>query len=301
MALAQPLAVGIVGGGLMGSGIAETVARAGHDVALYEPIADARAGSQQRIKASSERALAAGKLDEAAQQALLARIRYVDELAGLGECELVIEAVVEDLEVKLDVFRRLDREAPADALLASNTSSIPIAALASAVRAPERVLGLHFFSPAPVMRLVEVVSALDTSEQTAATATAFVESLGKTAVATKDRSGFVVNMLLIPYLVAAVRMLEEGFATREDIDSGMTLGCGHPMGPLALCDFIGLDVVCSVCDSLFEEFKKAEYAAPPLLRRMLSAGRLGRKSGRGFYEYDGSEAASSRSRSAARN
>jgi len=285
----------------MGSGIAETVARAGHDVALYEPIAEARAGAQQRITASSERALAAGKLDAAAHQALLARIRYVDELEDLGDRELVIEAVVEDLAVKLDVFRRLDGHAPADALLASNTSSIPIAALAGVVRAPERVLGLHFFSPAPVMRLVEVVSALETSEQTAATATRFVESLGKTAVATKDRSGFIVNMLLIPYLVAAVRMLEEGFATREDIDSAMTLGCGHPMGPLALCDFIGLDVVGSVCDSLFEEFKKAEYAAPPLLRRMLSAGRLGRKSGRGFYDYDGSDAASSRSRNAARN
>jgi 3-hydroxybutyryl-CoA dehydrogenase len=301
MALAQPLRVGIVGGGLMGSGIAETVARAGHDVALYEPIAEARAGAQQRIAASSERALAAGKLDTAAQQALLARIRYVDELTGLGDRELVIEAVVEDLEVKLEIFRRLDHDAPADALLASNTSSIPIAALASAVRAPERVLGLHFFSPAPVMRLVEVVCALDTSEQTAATATRFVESLGKTAIATKDRAGFIVNLLLIPYLVAAVRMLEEGFATREDIDSAMTLGAGHPMGPLALCDFIGLDVICSVCDSLFEEFKKAEYAAPPLLRRMLSANRLGRKSGRGFYEYDGSDAASSRSRSAPRN
>jgi 3-hydroxybutyryl-CoA dehydrogenase len=301
MPVAQPLRVGIVGGGLMGTGIAETVARAGHDVALYEPIAEARAASHQRSTASSERALAAGKLDAAAQQALLARIRYVEELDDLGESELVIEAVVEDLEVKLDVFRRLDRAAPADALLASNTSSIPIAALASAVRSPERVLGLHFFSPAPVMRLVEVVCALDTSEQTVATATRFVESLGKTAVATKDRSGFIVNMLLIPYLVAAVRMLEEGFATREDIDSAMTLGCGHPMGPLALCDFIGLDVVCSVCDSLFEEFKKAEYAAPPLLRRMLSAGRLGRKSGRGFYDYDGSDAASSRARSAARN
>jgi 3-hydroxybutyryl-CoA dehydrogenase len=301
MGLAQPLRVGIVGGGLMGTGIAETVARAGHDVALYEPIADARVRSQQRITASSERALAAGKLDAAAQQALLARIRYVEELAEFGDRELVIEAVVEDLEVKLDLFRRLDRDAAADALLASNTSSIPIAELASAVRAPERVLGLHFFSPVPVMRLVEVVCALETSEQTAATAMRFVESLGKTAVVTKDRSGFVVNMLLIPYLVAAVRMLEEGFATREDIDSGMTLGCGHPMGPLALCDYIGLDVVCAVCDSLFDEFKKAEYAAPPLLRRMLSAGRLGRKSGRGFYAYDGSDAASSRSRSAARN
>jgi 3-hydroxybutyryl-CoA dehydrogenase len=297
----EPLKVGVVGGGLMGTGIAETVARSGHDVAVYEPIAEARTGSQQRITASTERALAAGKLDAATQAALLARIRYLEDLDGLADRDLVIEAVVEDLEVKLDFFRRIDRHAPAHALLASNTSSIPIAVLAGAVRAPERVLGLHFFSPAPVMRLVEVVRALDTSEQTLASARRFVESLGKTAVTTKDRSGFVVNMLLIPYLVAAVRMLEEGFATREDIDSGMTLGCGHPMGPLTLCDFIGLDVVGSVCDSLFEEFKRPEYAAPPLLRRMLSAGRLGRKSGRGFYDYDGSDGASSRSRSAARN
>jgi 3-hydroxybutyryl-CoA dehydrogenase len=292
------LRVGIVGGGLMGTGIAEAVARAGHDVVVYEPIADARAGTRQRITASTERALAAGKLDASTQQALLARISYVDELDGLGDRELVIEAIVEQSEAKLDLFRRLDGHAPAQALLASNTSSIPIAELASAVRAPERFLGLHFFSPAPVMRLVEVVRALDTSEQTVARAVAFVESLGKTAVTTKDRAGFVVNMLLIPYLVAAIRMLEEGFATREDIDSAMALGCGHPMGPLTLCDFIGLDIVCSVCDSLFEEFKRAEYAPPPLLRRMLSAGRLGRKSGRGFYDY---EEASSRSRSAARN
>jgi 3-hydroxybutyryl-CoA dehydrogenase len=281
----EVLRVGVVGGGLMGSGIAETVARAGHDVAVYEPIEEARAGSLARITASTERALAAGKLDSETQQALLARITYLDGLAGLEDRELVIEAVVEDLAVKLDYFGRLDRHLPADALLASNTSSIPIATLAAAVRAPERVLGLHFFSPAPVMRLVEVVRALDTSEETLAKAGRFVESLGKTAVTSKDRAGFVVNMLLVPYLVAAVAMLEEGFATREDIDSGMVLGCGHPMGPLTLCDFIGLDVICAVCDSLFEEFKRSEYAPPPLLRRMLAAGRLGRKSGRGFYEY----------------
>jgi 3-hydroxybutyryl-CoA dehydrogenase len=280
-----PLRVGIIGGGLMGSGIAETVAAAGHDVRVHEPIADARAASLQRIVASTERALAAGKLDGQTRQALLARISYVDDLAGLADRELVIEAVLEDLTVKLDVFDRLQGHVSAQTLLASNTSSIPIAALAGVLAAPERMIGLHFFSPAPVMALVEVVPALDTSEQTLAAARSFVASLGKTAITSPDRAGFVVNMLLVPYLVAAVRMLEEGFATREDIDRAMVLGCAHPMGPLTLCDFIGLDVVCAVCDSLFEEFRRADFAAPPLLRRMLSAGRLGRKSGRGFYEY----------------
>jgi 3-hydroxybutyryl-CoA dehydrogenase len=280
-----PLRVGIVGGGLMGSGIAETVAAAGHDVRVHEPIAQARAPSFQRIVASTERALATGKLDAERRRELLERISYVDELADLADRELVIEAVLEDLAVKVDVFDRLAAHVGAQTVLASNTSSIPIAALAGALRAPERVIGLHFFSPAPVMRLVEVVPALNTSEQTLAAARAFVESLGKTAVTSPDRAGFVVNMLLIPYLVGAVRMFEEGFATREDIDSAMVLGCGHPMGPLTLCDFIGLDIVCAVCDSLFEEFRRADFAAPPLLRRMLSAGRLGRKSGRGFYEY----------------
>jgi 3-hydroxybutyryl-CoA dehydrogenase len=280
-----PLRVGIVGGGLMGSGIAETVAAAGHDVRVHEPVEQARAPSLARIVASTERALKAGKLDAERRSALLERISYVDELADLGDRELVIEAVLEDLAVKLDVFDRLAAVVSPDTLLASNTSSIPIAALAAAIPAPERMLGLHFFSPAPVMRLVEVIPALGTSEQTLATARSFVQSLGKTAVTGPDRAGFVVNMLLIPYLVGAIAMFEAGFATREDIDSGMVLGCGHPMGPLTLCDFIGLDVVCAVCDSLFEEFKRADYAAPPLLRRMLAAGHLGRKSGRGFYEY----------------
>jgi 3-hydroxybutyryl-CoA dehydrogenase len=280
-----PLRVGIVGGGLMGSGIAETVAAAGHDVRVHEPVEQARAPSLARIVASTERALKAGKLDAERRGALLERISYVDELADLGDRELVIEAVLEDLAVKLDVFDRLAAVVSPDTLLASNTSSIPIAALAAAIPAPERMLGLHFFSPAPVMRLVEVIPALGTSEQTLATARSFVQSLGKTAVTGPDRAGFVVNMLLIPYLVGAIAMFEAGFATREDIDSGMVLGCGHPMGPLTLCDFIGLDVVCAVCDSLFEEFKRADYAAPPLLRRMLAAGHLGRKSGRGFYEY----------------
>lgn len=277
--------VGILGGGLMGAGIAETVAAAGHHVRVHEPIADARAPSLARITASTERALAAGKLDAQARRELLERIAYVDSLQGLADRELVIEALVEDVAVKQDYFRKLETHVSAQTLLASNTSSIPIADLAGALSTPERVLGLHFFSPAPVMRLVEVVAALDTSEQTLARARRFVESLGKTAITSRDRAGFIVNMLLIPYLLGAIRMLEEGVATREDIDAGMVLGCRHPMGPLALCDFIGLDVVAAVCDSLFREFRRADYAAPPLLSRMLAAGRLGRKSGRGFYEY----------------
>lgn len=275
----------MLGGGLMGTGIAETIARAGYEVCLYEPIPDSRPTSRDRLEKSVGRVVKAGKLTRQDGDGLLGRVRYVDALAQLAHSDLVIEAVVEDAEVKLEYFRRLNEHVGQDALLASNTSSIPIAGLASVVRCPERVLGLHFFSPAPVMGLVEVVSALGTSEDAIDKAVAFVTSLGKTPIATKDRSGFIVNMLLIPYLVAAVRMLEEGFATREDIDAGMKLGCGHPMGPLILCDFIGLDVLYAICDSLYEEFKRPEYAPPPLLKRMLATGWLGKKSGRGFYEY----------------
>jgi 3-hydroxybutyryl-CoA dehydrogenase len=198
---------------------------------------------------------------------------------------LVVEAVPEDEQLKTQVMRAIDEVAGDHTVIASNTSSIPIAQLAQAARNPDRVIGLHFFSPVPVMRLVEVVVALDTSADTVATAKAFAERIGKRPIETKDRSGFIVNMLLVPYLMAAVRMFEEGFASREDIDAGMKLGCGHPMGPLTLCDFIGLDVLYAVCDSLYDEFKRDEYAPPPLLRRMLASGRLGRKSGRGFYEY----------------
>jgi 3-hydroxybutyryl-CoA dehydrogenase len=278
--------VGVLGGGLMGTGIAETAARAGYQVPVFEPVPGSRPTSRARLEKSIGRAVKAAKISPSEQESMLARVRYVGEIAELGASEVVIEAVVEDADVKLEYFRRLDEHVGEDALLASNTSSIPIAGLASVVRNPERVLGLHFFSPAPVMPLVELVSALGTSEPTIERAAAFVRSLGKTPIATKDRSGFIVNMLLIPYLMAAVRMLEDGFATREDIDAGMKLGCGHPMGPLALCDFIGLDVLYAICDSLYEEFKRPEYAPPPLLKRMLVTGWLGRKSGRGFYEYD---------------
>jgi len=293
-AVLDPIEVGVLGGGFMGGGIAESVARAGHHVAIYEPVADARVASRQRLGESVKRAISGGKLTDEQAQALLDRVSYLEDPQQLADRAIVIEAIVEDLEVKVDWFRRLDQIVSESTLLASNTSSIPIAGLASAVSRPERVLGLHFFSPVPVMKLVEVVSALDTSRQTLELAGRFARSLGKQPIATKDRSGFIVNMLLVPYLMAAVRMHEQGFASREDIDSGMTLGCGHPMGPLKLCDFIGLDVLYAVCQSLYEEFKQAEYAPPPLLKRMLASSRLGRKSGRGFYEYRTSAAGAPR-------
>jgi 3-hydroxybutyryl-CoA dehydrogenase len=232
-----------------------------------------------------QRAVRGGKLDAGAAGELVERIQWTAELGELEPAQLVVEAITEDEQAKGAVFRALDERLDGDVILASNTSSIPIAGLAAATSRPDRVLGLHFFSPVPVMRLVEVVVALDTAETTVAEAEGFVTQLGKRPIRTKDRSGFIVNMLLVPYLMAAVRMYEDGFATREDIDEGMKLGCGHPMGPLALCDFIGLDVLYSVCDSLYDEFKRDEYAPPPLLKRMVVSGHLGRKAGRGFYEY----------------
>jgi 3-hydroxybutyryl-CoA dehydrogenase len=233
-----------------------------------------------------DRAVSRGKLDEAAGGALLERVSFTSDLDALAGADIVIEAVYEDPEVKGPIFRRLDELLDDGVVLASNTSSIPIAQLASWTSRPERVVGLHFFSPVPVMDLVEVVVALDTAEATIARAEEFVAAIGKTSIRTKDRSGFIVNMLLVPYLMAAVRMYEDGFASREDIDQGMRLGAGHPMGPLTLCDFIGLDVLYAVCDSLYEEFKRPEYAPPPLLKRMVVSGHHGRKTGRGFYEYD---------------
>lgn len=263
----------------MGGGIAQVVAASGRRVSLH----DAAPGAVERGLGAIEKSLTRLHEKGGADPAeVLARIDPTDDLIA---ADLMIEAVVEDSAVKRQIFERADGVLPAGAILASNTSSIPIAELARALHNPSRVLGLHFFSPVPVMSLVEVVIALETSEQTVATAKAFVEQIGKSPIETKDRSGFIVNMLLVPYLMAAVRMFEEGFASREDIDTGMRLGCGHPMGPLTLCDFIGLDVLYAVCDSLYDEFKRDEYAPPPLLKRMVASGRLGRKSGRGFYEY----------------
>jgi 3-hydroxybutyryl-CoA dehydrogenase len=277
--------VGVVGAGFMGSGIAESAARAGIGVVVYEPEQPALDQSRARIEQSVARAVSGGKVSNDDGRALVERISWTDKLEDLAPAQLVVEAIIEDVEIKRGVFARLDEVAADARVVASNTSSIPIATLAAATKNPERVCGLHFFSPVPVMRLVEVVIGLDSSEQTIGAADSFAGQIGKTAIHTKDRSGFIVNMLLVPYLMAAVRMFEDGFASREDIDEGMKLGCGHPMGPLTLCDFIGLDVLYAVCDSLYEEFKQPEYAPPPLMKRMVAGGRLGRKSGRGFYEY----------------
>lgn len=278
--------VGVVGAGFMGSGIAESAARAGVEVLVHEPDAAVLAASRGRIEASVGRAVSGGKLSDTEASGLLERVRFSTDLEALADADLVIEAIVEDPDVKCGVFARLDRVVGERALLASNTSSIPIAQLASATGRPDRVVGLHFFSPVPVMRLVEIVVGIDTGAPAVDAAEGFVRRVGKQPIRTKDRSGFIVNMLLVPYLMAAVRMVEEGFASREDIDQGMKLGAGHPMGPLTLCDFIGLDVLYAVCDSLYEEFKRPEYAPPPLMKRMVVSGHLGRKSGRGFYEYE---------------
>jgi 3-hydroxybutyryl-CoA dehydrogenase len=277
--------IGVAGAGFMGSGIAESAAAGGFAVIAYEPGREALLHSEQRIEASTARAVERGKLTSEAQRELLGLIEHTTEIERLGEASLVIEAIVEDEAIKRELFGRLDAAVPEEAILASNTSSIPIAQLAAATSRPDRVVGLHFFSPVPVMPLVEIVHALDASDATLATVERLARKLGKTPIHTKDRSGFVVNMLLVPYLMSAVRMYEDGFATCEDIDEGMRLGCGHPMGPLTLCDFLGLDVLYSVCESLYDEFKEPAYAPPPLLKRMVVSGRLGRKSGRGFYEY----------------
>jgi 3-hydroxybutyryl-CoA dehydrogenase len=277
--------VAVVGGGFMGAGIAESAAVCGLPVVVRDVDVQAIEHARGRIEASLARAIRGGKLDESEATAVQERIELTTELDAVAGADLIVEAVPEDRDLKLSVMRAIDSVAPEEAVVASNTSSIPIAELAQAVRAPERVLGMHFFSPVPVMGLVEIVVALDTSSETVDRAKRFAERIGKRPIETKDRSGFIVNMLLVPYLMAAVRMYEEGFASREDIDNGMKLGCGHPMGPLTLCDFIGLDVLYAVCDSLYEEFKRDEYAPPPLMKRMVASGRLGRKSGRGFYDY----------------
>jgi 3-hydroxybutyryl-CoA dehydrogenase len=277
--------VGVIGAGFMGSGIAESCAAAGVDVTVYEPEEAPLQRSRGRLKESTDRAVLRGKMTADEAQALTGRIAYTTVLDDLDGVDGVMEAVVEDPRVKGKLFADLDQRLPDARFLASNTSSIPIAEIASWTQDPGRVLGLHFFSPVPVMKLVEVVVALDTAPETVDVAQSFASGIGKQPIQTKDRSGFIVNMLLVPYLMAAVRMVEDGFASREDIDEGMRLGCGHPMGPLTLCDFIGLDVLYAVCDSLYEEFKRPEYAPPPLLKRMVVSGHHGRKAGRGFYEY----------------
>jgi 3-hydroxybutyryl-CoA dehydrogenase len=271
----------------MGSGIAEVSARAGVDVVVYEVNAEACDRGRQRISASVERAVKAGKLDAETRDEMLARISITTDFADFADRELVIEAIAENEEVKLQVFATLDAVVTSrDAILASNTSSIPIMKLAMATSRPEHVVGLHFFNPVPVLNLVELVPSLLTSPTTAQAARAFAsEQLNKLVIDAQDRAGFIVNALLVPYLLSAIRMLESGFATASDIDTGTVVGLAHPMGPLALSDLIGLDTVLAIANSLYEEFRQDAFTPPPMLLRMVEAGLLGRKSGRGFYTY----------------
>jgi 3-hydroxybutyryl-CoA dehydrogenase len=277
--------VGVVGGGLMGSGIAEVCARKGLDVVVREVDDALVAHARDRISSSFARAVKAGRLAEEDREAAMSAIRFTTDLQDLADRQLVVE----DETAKLDVYRALDKVVTdPTAILASNTSSIPIMKLAMATTRPEWVMGVHFFNPVPVMRLVELVTSLLTGEEAAERAETFARDvLGKHVIHSKDRAGFIVNALLIPYLLQAIRMMESGFATPEDIDSGMVLGCNHPMGPLALTDLIGLDTTMAVAESLYAEFRETSYATPPLLSRMVDAGLLGRKTGRGFFDYRG--------------
>ncbi len=278
--------VGVVGCGLMGSGIVEVCARAGLQVTFVEADAERVGGGHSLIARSLARAEQRGKLDAETRDRVLASISSSTELEALAGADLVIEAVVELPEEKQRVFARLDELTRPEVVLASNTSSIPIVEIAAATKRSDRVLGMHFFNPPPVMGLLELVPSIETSDETLAFARAMGERLGKRVVVAKDRAGFIVNMLLIPYLNGAIRMYDEGFATAEDIDAAVSLGLNHPMGPLTLLDYIGLDTAMFVAEVLYQEFKDPAYAPPPLLKRMVAAGRLGRKSGRGFYEYE---------------
>jgi 3-hydroxybutyryl-CoA dehydrogenase len=278
--------VGVVGCGLMGSGIAEVSARAGLDVTVTESSPALAEAGMARVAASLKRAVTSGRLSDADHDATWQRMAFGHDLDALADCDLVVEAVAEHEPTKIDVFGRLDALCKPSAVLASNTSSIPIMKLARATKREAQVIGIHFFNPVPVLPLVELVTSLLTSPQTASDMEQFAtERLNKTVIRSRDRAGFIVNALLIPYILAAIRMLESGFATADDIDTGMVKGCAHPMGPLRLADLIGLDTVRAVAESLYDEFKEQLYTPPSLLLRMVEAGLLGRKAGRGFYEY----------------
>jgi 3-hydroxybutyryl-CoA dehydrogenase len=277
--------VGVIGCGLMGSGISEAVARAGQTAVVLETTDELVERGRQRIETSTLRAVERGRLDAEERTAVLGRISLTTDMQDLADVDLVIEAATEDHDTKVGMFRRLDEVTKPEVILASNTSSIPIADLGAATSRPDKVLGMHFFNPVPVMGLIELVRAISSSDDTMAFGRAYGVVLGKTTVESRDRAGFIVNALLIPYLNGAIRMLEDGFATREDIDTAVHLGLNHPMGPLQLIDLIGLDTHLFIANVLFEEFKEPTFAPPPLLRRMVTAGRLGRKVGRGFYDY----------------
>lgn len=277
--------VGVVGCGLMGAGIVEVCARAGYDVVVREINDDLLKKGLDRVAASIGRAVERGKVAAADAEAARARIRGTTRLEELGDADLVIEAVVENMDLKKQVFRELDAIARPGVVFASNTSSLSITEMASATSRGERFVGMHFFNPVPVMKLVELIRGLQTSEETMTDGRAFAESVGKTVVVCKDNPGFIVNLLLVPFMLDAVRALETGVATKEDIDTAIVLGLAHPMGPLTLLDYVGIDTTYYIAEAMFEEFKDTRYAAPPLMKRMVLAGLHGRKTGRGFYDY----------------
>ena len=282
--------VGVVGCGLMGSGIAETCARSGYRTVVREVDEALLQAGLGRLERSMSTVVSRQKMSAEEAEAARGRLRGTTRLEDLADCDLVIEAIIENPDEKRRLFADLDRVCKPAALLASNTSSIPIIQMASATRRPGQVLGMHFMNPVPVMRLVELVRCVTTADETLETARAFGESLGKRVIVAPDRAGFIVNLLLVPYLLDAIRALEAGVGTREDIDSGMVLGCGMPMGPLTLLDFVGLDTTYYIANIMFDEFKEPRYAPPPLLKQMVLAGFHGKKSGRGFYDYGAGEA-----------
>ncbi|MGB5550560.1 MAG: 3-hydroxybutyryl-CoA dehydrogenase [Thermoanaerobaculia bacterium] len=277
--------VGVLGCGLMGSGIAEVCAKAGYSTVIREVDKGYLEQGLERIERSLDKAVNKGKLETEQRDKALSRISGTTDLEALADCDLIIEAIVENLEEKIRIFATLDETVQAEALFASNTSSLTITQIAMATRRTDRFVGLHFFNPVPVMKLVEVVRTLMTSDETMQQALDFVSTLGKEGVSCRDNSGFIVNRLLVPYLLDAIRALEGGVGSTEDIDKAMQLGCGYPMGPLTLLDFVGLDTTYYIANIMFEEYRERRFAPPPLLKQMVQAGRCGRKSGRGFYEY----------------
>jgi len=279
--------IGVVGGGTMGAGIAEVCAKAGSDVIVLETSEEFAEAARKRVAGSIGKGVARGKITQEEADAAVARVRVTTDVTDLADRDLVIEAAPEIESLKVDIFTKLDAVVKPSGILATNTSSLPVIKMAQATSRPGQVVGVHFFNPVPVMPLVEIISALTTEEETANAVFDYVKNtLGKTTVRAGDRAGFIVNALLIPYLTSAVRMLESGYATKEDIDAAMKGGCGYPMGPLTLIDTVGLDVTLNAAQSLYDEFAEPHYAPPALLRRMVDAGRLGRKTGQGFYSYN---------------
>ncbi len=278
--------VGVVGCGLMGSGIAEIAAKSGFEVKVREVNDDFLEAGQKRIRKSMDRAVDKEKLTAEDRDAAWARLSFTTKVADLADCDIVIEAIVEDLEMKNALFGELDGLCGEGTIFASNTSSLTITDMAAHARA-DRFVGLHFFNPVPVMKLVEVVRTIATSEETYDRAFEFSKALGKVPIAAKDNSGFVVNLLLVPYMLDAIRQLERGVASIEDIDTGMALGCGYPMGPFTLCDFVGIDTLYKISEIMFDEYREERYAPPPLLKRIVAMGRYGRKTGQGFYDWSG--------------